>query len=395
MRFSMRAGEGGGVVGAWAYWLRVACLSLFGFWFLVPSALGEGDQWSAAQPLFTHSGCTPNSDRLPVAECACSGRGGVLSVPPWVQYPTAITYGLCADDAGVALGVDWQCAEGFSPDSGGNCVSVGCSNLGGLSSPFELVLHGTSSCASAPTTVCTPAEFGSPQCRAEVRRAGCTWFAAQGDAPSASFISGELVIVTSGPCPQGAPVVTYAQAPVPGFSTSGGGVGVIKGMSGTLSASDINLARIATNTAKIADGVLGGGSSTSGCGGPSDPPCKLDETGVSAAGQEASVAQATAESSMGSALDAQASGLSLGAMPDFTGGSPSTRWTLTFLPFLAASGPSECKVQWDVPLVGQVFKAGYDFCGLADSVKQFLYWAFAVGTAFSMWNMVYRTRGGE
>jgi len=394
MRGALRAREGGGIGGPWSHWLRVACVALFGFWQVLHSVSTLAQ--ALPIPLQEFAGTNGTSvvwftDFIAAASSNCGAQGRNLVPPVRDTSPPSEVYGWdCADGEGVihpsSAAVRYSCESGWSVTSDKlACVNNACSTIGGVKKPFQVVTNDGGNCSARPDHVCF-----ADGCRgATVSGGDCIGLPlAQ---PPQSMWTGFAQVITSTQCGPNDPAAVSSSNNA--TTVSAGGAGVASSLPS--GADSINLARIATNTARIAEGVVGGGSSSSGCGGVAQPPCKLDESGVEAAGQEAASAQAAAETSMASALDAQASGLSLGAMPDFTGGSSSTRWTLTFLPFLAASGPAECKVQWDVPLVGHVFKAGYDFCGLADSLKQFLYWAFAVGTAFSMWNMVYRTRGGE
>jgi len=401
MRFALRVDQDGIVAAAWSGWARLACVALFGVWFQLhsPDAVSQAlpaPTWTYCRLGALNESCEhyeANFDALITfssGQCASHANSSFIG-PSYSQADPREENYYCWDTVAFTTLETYRlrarplCAGGWSYAGSNECVSETCSALAGSRKPFQVVAEDGGACSASPANVCF-----SDGCRGRVVNGGdCVGLPLA--SPPSSMYSGFAQVISSETCASSDSLASTSSTS--GVAPSSGGVGV--STVGASSPDSINLARIATNTSRIAEGVLSGGSSGSGCGGVSQPPCKLDETGVAAEGSAAMSQQAAAETTMASALDSQASSLSLGSMPDFRGGSSSTRWTLTFLPFLAASGPSECKVEWDVPLVGQVFKAGYDFCSMADAVRQFLYWAFAVGTAVGIWNMVYRTRGGE
>lgn len=171
--------------------------------------------------------------------------------------------------------------------------------------------------------------------------------------------------------------------------TSGGGVGSTGGADST------NIARTATNTDRIARQLasgltIAGGGGGATCGGPAQPPCKVDyaDDGTAAAAGASSVSNAAISS-------AAASGAS---RPDITTGptlnSPdgSARWTFSLAPFLGTPSDTQCNLTWDVTFLGHVYQAGYQFCLFTTPLKEILYWVVAVFTAVAIWNTIYGNR---
>jgi len=285
--------------------------------------------------------------------------------------------GMCSGDMPITGTRSWVCPDGFH-DSGTYCVNDGCAAMGGMQMAYDVRITGASSCGSPPAYACFEG-----QCRGSVITASCTAFAAQGVAPAVAFWSGVMQMVTSGPCETGDVVATQA---ILNPGTSGGGAGVTSGEASSDS-NATNLARIATNTARLV--ALGGGTGGGGgtCGGYGQDPCAIAEGDTSAARASADSAVGAAQSSTSSAWASRQSQMSMGALPSFDGSA--SKWTLSFTPFFEASGALDCKYEKDIEVVGQTMKAGFNMCPYTDDAKQILYWIFAVSTAVAIWFTIY------
>lgn len=387
MRIALRAAAHAIDGARWTGWARVACVALCGFWFYLfsPVALSQSG-WPAASPTYWQSSCS-SSTPGPASDCICAPHGGVSSYAPAVTYPVSSTGGACAAE-GVTylLYVNWSCPAGSSPDSTGACVNTACASDGGNTAVFDVKVLDNGQCQTRPDSVCL-----TSNCRAVVINASCEGTPLS--SPPVSFWSGTAQSVTSGPCQQSDPLATTRVAASSNPGISGGGDGVVSG-SGTASADSVNIARTATNTSRIADALISGSGSGSSCGGVGQPNCgvSVDEGNTATSGQAAQALQNGDISGMETAINGQISGMNLNALPTFDDGG--SKWVLSFLPFLDASGPLDCKVEFEVPGHAD-WKAGYNFCGFADYVKAVLYWVFAVGTVLGIWNMVYSGNRGD
>lgn len=195
--------------------------------------------------------------------------------------------------------------------------------------------------------------------------------------------------------------------------TSGGGAGV----SGGTDANAINLARIATNTANLAQGLNrpvqvfvqgstpgeGGGST---CGGPGQPACNTDAPKCGGADQPACTTdiEGTGAANAGTALITQLDGLKgealnalkgaedalksdLSAAPNF--GGDGSRWKWGLAAFIGA-GSGECSHTWNVafPKMAAI-PFTLDICDNGPYFRAFLFWAFGIYVAWSLWSTIY------
>jgi len=397
MRIGLRSFLEGVDRAQWAGWARVVGVALLGVGFFLPQVV-VAQSWPASAPqAWRVYGCpwgvSPSTDNASVAEAmACLSLAAAPLTCSEVPRTScgAGPHETCmqceGDSSSRKVTYQGVCSSGWTLNTADlTCVNDTCTTEGGSQRVFDVGISDAGTCSgAAPTTVCF-----SNGCRGVVVQGSGTNVSCLGmpaASPPKSWWSGIAQTVTSEPCAGSDPVVTARNAASSAAAPSGGGVGITLG-TGTNTATEINLARIATNTARMADAATSGGSSGGSCGGAGQPSCAIDEGDTATSGAAFQALQDGDKSAMGTVIDAQIAGTTLGNMPTFDQGG--SKWTLSFLPFLTASGPLECEIHWNQTLAGVALTPGYNFCGFTDYVKAILYWIFAVGTVVGIWNMIY------
>jgi len=371
----------------------VACVALFGFWQVLHSVSTLAQ--ALPIPLQEFAGTNGTSvvwftDFIAAASSNCGAQGRNLVPPVRDTSPPSEVYGWdCADAEGVihpsSAAVRYSCESGWSVTSDKlACVNNACSTIGGVKKPFQVVTNDGGNCSARPDHVCF-----ADGCRgATVSGGDCIGLPlAQ---PPQSMWTGFAQVITSTQCGPNDPAAVSSSNNA--TTVSAGGAGVASSLPS--GADSINLARIATNTARIAEGVVGGGSSSSGCGGVAQPPCLVvvEESDTTAVEGATSVSSSLMDSVI-AANDAEISAMTFDNLPSFFGSNDSAKWSLNILPMFAIGGELQCELSADFSFLGTTIAAGYNFCPFADWVRSFLYWALMMFAAFALWNTVYASSG--
>lgn len=269
-----------------------------------------------------------------------------------------------------------KCPSGSVIDANNKCISSLCLSQSGQSFSFDKVQDGTACSGPSPESVCFP-----NGCRGIVVSGSRMGFT-NANGSSACLFDGVARVSSALPCQSTDTAVKLASSSAvqqDEQAASAGGIG-LSGQ-GTQSLDSINLARIATNTAKIA-GTLSGGTGTGGTG---------TGTGASFEGEEGTPLSEGAAFVAGAIEENQVpSNAPLLASPPDVGSA--SRWLLNLATF-RGNYAAQCAHSWTVqlPVIGeQHFEL--DFCPWAQYVKTFLYWAFGIWTAYALWSTVYSSQ---
>lgn len=256
------------------------------------------------------------------------------------------------------------------------CIPTVCISQSGQSFAFDKVQDGNACTGPRPESVCF-----ADGCRGIVVSGSRLGFT-MADGSTACLFDGVARITSLEPCQSNEVVVRKSSSsPVQQDeqAVSAGGAGVSG--AGTQSLDSINLAKIATNTAKIAGTLAGDG--TTGGGGTGSGSVFEGEEGTPLSEGAALVAGAIEENQVPSNAPLLASPPDVGS---------ASRWLLNLATF-RGNYAAQCAHSWTVqlPVIGeQHFEL--DFCPWAQYVKTFLYWAFGIWTAYALWSTVYSSQ---
>lgn len=319
----------------------------------------------------------------------------------------------------VASGNTWRhysngCVGGGYIQSKINCASGGSVNWSNPSSPvcnntvcatnadktfdFDNFYPGTAIASSAFT------EFCQEGCYARPVQYACDTIELVASGYTATTCKGTAVLYNQ-PCVTGLRAGTRSgqfRASISQPTTQGQPSTGVTGGPGQADGEAANLARIATNTDRIARTIASGGSGTGGGSGTTDAVnavgTKLEQLGGSGGAPDTEASRgdlaakmATAQVATSAAQDLEALRLGTDNLPTF--GGTDSRWNLGFGSFLGAS--ATCDHTWvvNLPIIGpQNFRL--NVCAWAPYVRAFLYWAVAIWTAFTLWELIY-DRGGK
>lgn len=177
----------------------------------------------------------------------------------------------------------------------------------------------------------------------------------------------------------------------PGVATVAGAVsGGGKGVTGGATPSDVNLARIATNTARIADAIAGvpGSGSGGGGGGGSTAVTSINE-GTTSTSDSIMGSNIAGDTAAATAPGDSSIGALSGVAPTMTPGGG--RWLVSVNQFLPTP---ECSLTAGALTVGtKSVPMSISVCDYAPYARNFLFWAFLVMTAWAIWSAIFASRG--
>lgn len=316
----------------------------------------------------------------------------------------------CGAGTPVTATIAYGCANGAHTNNPGTCGLIVCGAKVGKFVDYRIAHYGSSGVATGTVDAALLASiqngyYGAKQCiqgcRVRATRSMC--FLVAND-PTTSDVMCDLTgMYVSESCVPLDPIIQPANIMnergsidnVTGLTgTAGGGAGT----TGSTTADGINLARIATNTARMAEGlnrpirvtVEGeGGTGGSSCGGPGQPACSINEGNTSSTAASTATGMTGEKDAMGALVQGRADALKVDSAPAFAPGTGF--WNIGLTSFLPAA---TCELSLGTLTLGVMTTGTLNLsvCSWAPYVQSFFYWTFGVLTLFGLWHIVFASK---